>query len=163
MWTYWLDHQYDWNEDIPFLMFTAHKSVQEFLRFNLFELIFGYSVCSPLKVLKEGWLWVDPTTENFMDYLSQFWTRLTETCELAYKNLWSVQCKIKVLILLPLLRHPLQSSITWSVWGGQKSQWSQLRCKNSWLKTVIADVSHQQAQALLWMRNDQPYRVYHWT
>ena len=37
-------------------MFAACESVQEALGFSPFELVFGYRVCGPLKMLKNTWL-----------------------------------------------------------------------------------------------------------
>lgn len=54
-----------WNEGIPSLM----SAVRESLGFNPFELVFGYSVRSSLKLIKERLLKDDPTREHQFDYV----------------------------------------------------------------------------------------------
>lgn len=49
---YCFKHQKDWDEHILFLMFAARDTSQESLGFSLFELIFSYSVCGPLSMLR---------------------------------------------------------------------------------------------------------------
>jgi len=77
----------------------------------------------PLKLLKEGWLTEEPST-NLLDQVLTVCTRLTAAGELAQKNLKSAQLKLwydkkiklhnfkvgdKVLVLLPLQNHALQA------------------------------------------------------
>ena len=92
---YCLDHQKDWDEGIPFLMFAARDAPQESLGFSPFELIFGHSVRGPLSMLKEKWLQGNPANESLLEYVSRFQTRLQETCELARKRLKTVQSEMK--------------------------------------------------------------------
>ena len=123
---YCLDHQKDWDEGIPFLMFAARDAPQESLGFSPFELIFGHTVLGPLSMLKEKWLQGNPTNESLLEYVSRFQTRLQETCELARKRLKTVQSEMKrrydrntvhrnfqagdkVFVLLPLSGHPLKA------------------------------------------------------
>ena len=51
--TYGLDNERDWDEGISLLLFAVRESVQEYLGFSPFELVFGQSVHGPLKLLKE--------------------------------------------------------------------------------------------------------------
>ena len=74
-----LDHQKDWDEGIPFLMFVARDAPQESLGFSPFELITGYTVRGPLSMLKEKWLQGNPANDSLRDYVSRFRTRLQET------------------------------------------------------------------------------------
>ena len=123
---YCLNHQKDWDEGIPFLMFAARDAPQESLGFSPFELIFGHTVRGPLSMLKEKWLQGNPANESLLEYVSRFQTRLQETCELAQKRLKTVQSEMKgrydrntvhrnfqtgdkVLVLLPLSGHPLKA------------------------------------------------------
>ena len=53
---YCLDNERDWDKGISLLLFPVRESVQKFLGFSPFELVFGHSVCVPLKMLKDNWL-----------------------------------------------------------------------------------------------------------
>ena len=76
-----LDHQKDWDEGIPLLMFAARDAPQESLGFSPFELIVGHTVRGPLSMLKEKWLQGNPVNESLLEYVSRFQTRLQETEE----------------------------------------------------------------------------------
>ena len=95
--TYCLDNEKDWNEGISLLLFAVRESVQESLGFSPFELVFGHSVCGPLKLLKENWLSEDTESLNLLDYVSKFRDRLKKACELAQQNLKNSQSKMKML------------------------------------------------------------------
>lgn len=123
--SYCLEHGNDWDEGVHLLLFAARESVQESLGFSPFQLVFGHSVRGPLKVLKEKWL--KETDEiNLLDYVSSFKQRLAEACKMAGENLKVAQVRMKgwydertrersfnvgdrVLVLLPVLGHPLQA------------------------------------------------------
>jgi hypothetical protein len=49
---YCLEHEKDWDEGVHLLLFAVRQAVQESLRFSPFELVFGHSLCGPLKLLK---------------------------------------------------------------------------------------------------------------
>ena len=51
--SYCFDTEKDWDEGIHLLLFAVRESVQESLGFSPFELVFGHTVCGPLKLLKE--------------------------------------------------------------------------------------------------------------
>lgn len=123
---YCSDHQKDWDEGIPFLIFAARDAPQESLGFSPFELVFGHTVRGPLSMLKERWLQETPTNESVFEYISRFRTRLHEAYELAREKLKTAQNKMKrqydrntirrsfnvgdkVLVLLPLSGHPLKA------------------------------------------------------
>ena len=93
--TYCSDNEKDWDEDIS-LLFAVRESVQESLGFSPFELIFGHSVCGPLK-LKENWLSENTESLNLLDYVSKFRDKLKKACELAQQNLKNSQSKTKML------------------------------------------------------------------
>ena len=81
--TYCLDNERDRDEDISLLLFAGRKSVKESLGFSPFELVFGHSVCGPLKLLKENWLSENTKSLNLLDYVSKFRDELKKACELA--------------------------------------------------------------------------------
>ncbi|XP_071483344.1 uncharacterized protein [Diadema antillarum] len=114
---YCSEHEKEWDEGIPLLLFAVRESVQESLGFSPFELVFGHSVRGPLKILQEKIL-VEPES-NLLDYVCQFKDRLSCTRELAAGHLKAAQSNMKrlfdrkvkerhfepgskVLVLLPL-------------------------------------------------------------
>ena len=68
--SYCFDTEKDWDEGIHLLLFAVRESVQESLGFSPFELVFGYSVRGPLKLLKEKFLSNDETPLNLLQYVS---------------------------------------------------------------------------------------------
>ena len=54
--SYCFDTEKNWDEGIHLLLFAVRESVQESLGFSPFELVFGYTVREPLKLLKEKFL-----------------------------------------------------------------------------------------------------------
>ena len=115
----------DWDEGIHLLLFAVRKSVQEYLGFSPFEIVFGYTVRGPLKLLNEKILSDDDSSLNILQYVSDFKSRLSKACEAARSNLKSAQSKMKlcydenaqyrhfepgdkVLALLPIPGKPLQ-------------------------------------------------------
>ena len=113
-------------------MFAVRESIQDSLSFSPFELVFGHSVCGPLKLLKEAWMSDEEEPSfNLLDYISEFRHCLFQACEVAKQNLQHAQTRMKVwydkrsrersfkpgdkvLALLPLPGHPLQARIPWS-------------------------------------------------
>ena len=95
--TYCLDNEKDWDEGISLLLFAVRESVQESLGFSPFELVFGHSVCGPLKLLKENWLSENTESLNLLDDVSKFRDKLKKACELAQQNLKPSQSKMKML------------------------------------------------------------------
>ena len=81
----------DWAEGVHLLLFAVRDSVQESLGFSPFELVFGHSVRSPLKLYKEERLSEDDSSLNILSYVSNFRHKVSKACELAQKNLRSVQ------------------------------------------------------------------------
>ena len=124
--SYCFDTEKDWDEGIHLLLFAVRESVQESLGFSPFELVFGYTVRGPLKLLKEKFLSDDDSSLNLLQYVSDFKNRLSKACEAARSNLKSTQSKMKlhydenaqdrnfepgdnVLALLPIPVGPLQA------------------------------------------------------
>ena len=93
---YCLDNDRDWDEGISLLLLAVRGSVQESLGFSPFELVFGHSVCGPLKLLKENWLSENTESLNLLDYVSEFRSKLKKACELAQQNLKNSQSKVFV-------------------------------------------------------------------
>ena len=54
--------------------------MQESLGFSPSELVFGHTVCGPLKLLQEKWL-AETTPGNVLDFVSDFHLRLHKACE----------------------------------------------------------------------------------
>lgn len=67
------DTEKDWDEGIPYVLFAIRETVQESLGFSPAELVFGYTVRGPLKILKEQSMARDTTgsSTNILDYVSQ--------------------------------------------------------------------------------------------
>ena len=97
--TYCLDNEKDWGEAISLLFFAVRESVQESLGFSPFKLVFGHSICGPLKLLKENWLFENTESLNLFDYVSKFRNKLKKACELSQQNLKNSQSKMKMLMI----------------------------------------------------------------
>jgi hypothetical protein len=123
---YCVEHDKDWNEGLPLLLFAIREVPNESLGFSPFELVFGRSVRGPLALVKEKWLGDDQPTESVLNYVVKLKERLRSACELAKKHLQAVQTEMKtwydrkarsrtftpgdqVLVLLPLSGQPLQA------------------------------------------------------
>ena len=65
---YCVEHGKEWNKGVynHLVLFAAQEAVQESLGFTPFELLFGRTVCVPLKILKEAWLGEDGSV-NLLD------------------------------------------------------------------------------------------------
>ena len=90
------DTEKDWDKGIHPLLFAVRESVQEFLGFSPFELVFGHTVRGPLKLLKGKILSQEDTPLNLLQYVSDFRSRLLKACEAAKSNLKSTQGKMKL-------------------------------------------------------------------
>lgn len=124
---YCLESNREWDEGLPLLLFAARETRQESLGFSPNDLIFGHTVCGPLRLVREKWLSdVSKAEHNVLDYVSSFRDRLKHVCQLARDNLSKSQTKMKnyydkksvsrvfhpgekVLVLLPLPGSSLQS------------------------------------------------------
>ena len=78
------------------MLFAVCESIQDSLGFSPFELVFGHSVCGPLKVLKEAWMSNEELTVNLLEYVATFKQRLIQARELARQNLKRTQLRMKV-------------------------------------------------------------------
>ena len=93
--TYCQEHEKDWDEGVPLLLFAAREAVQESLGFSPFELVFGHTVRGPLKLLKETWM-SQTTTDGLLAYVDKFKNRLFDACNFAKQNLKESQKRMKV-------------------------------------------------------------------
>ena len=93
--SYCFDTENDWDEGIHLLLFAVRESVQESLCFSPFELVFGYTLRGPLKLLKEKFLLNDDNDLNLLQYVSDFKDRLSKAFVSARTNLKSAQRKMK--------------------------------------------------------------------
>ena len=71
-------------------------------------------------MLEEKWLTNQSPPTNLLDFVFNFWSKLTKACDLAKQNLWEAQVKMKgwydrearhrvFLVLLPLTGSTLQA------------------------------------------------------
>ena len=51
--SYCFDTEKDWDEGINLLLFAVTESLQESLGFSPYELVYGHTICGPLKLLRE--------------------------------------------------------------------------------------------------------------
>ena len=121
---YCFETEKDWDEGIHLLLFATQESVQVYLGFSPFELVFGHTVRGPLKLLKAKLLSSSSESINLLQYVSDSRNKLFRVCELAGANLSSSQKSMKkkydvdavernfkpgqkVLALLPVPGNPL--------------------------------------------------------
>jgi hypothetical protein len=78
------------------ILFAARENVQEFLGFRPNDLVYGYTVRGPLKMLKEKFLSEDNSSLDLLKYVSDLRERLSTACEVARQNLKVTQTKIKL-------------------------------------------------------------------
>ena len=92
---YFTEYSNDWDQEILLLLFATREVIQESLCFGPFELVFGQTVCGPLKLLKELWL-AEDTSDNLLDQVADLRYRLIRANELVKINLVKSQNKMKV-------------------------------------------------------------------
>ncbi len=51
--TFCVDHEKEWDEHVPLLLFAVRNTTQASLGFSPSELVFGHTVRGPLKILQE--------------------------------------------------------------------------------------------------------------
>ena len=92
--SYCLQHEQEWDQAVPLLLFAARSAVQESTNYSPFQMVFGHEVKGPLKLLKDALL--NASNElNLLEYVRKFQERLTKTWEHARINLESAQCQMK--------------------------------------------------------------------
>ena len=93
---YCVEHEREWDEGIPFVLFAAREAVQESLGFSPAELVFGHTPRGPLKSLHDQFLSLNASTStNVFDYVSQFRERLHRAKALAKEALSDAQSVMK--------------------------------------------------------------------
>lgn len=94
---YCIEHQNEWDQRIPFVLFAAHDSVQESLGFSPFEMVFRHPVRGPHKLIKEQWVDDQPLPNTMTDYMSKIRKMLTDTHKLAQSYLQNSQKQMKAI------------------------------------------------------------------
>uniref|UniRef100_A0A671VWW5 Gypsy retrotransposon integrase-like protein 1 n=1 Tax=Sparus aurata TaxID=8175 RepID=A0A671VWW5_SPAAU len=120
----------EWDEGLPLLLFAVRETMQESLGFSPSDLVFGHTVRSPLRLLREKWLSEKSgSRENVLDYVSSFRERLHHAWGLSRASLSAAQSKMKVrydkksvarafqsgdrvLVLLPVVGSALQAKFS---------------------------------------------------
>ena len=92
---YCLEHKAEWDQGFPFVLFTAHKSVQESLGFSLFEMVFRHSMQGSLHLIKEQWMENQPLPSSMAEYFMRMKYNLAEAQSLAQKHLKCIQEHMK--------------------------------------------------------------------
>ena len=93
---YCVENISDWDEGVPFLMFSIRDHVQETLGFSPFELVYGYNVRGPLELLKDSLLNSEQKEQNILKYVLDFKNKLIESHEIAKNNLIKGQEEMKL-------------------------------------------------------------------
>ena len=92
---YCQEHEKDWDQGVPYVLFAARDAKQESLGFSPFELVYGHTPKGPLKLLKASWL-DNHQTETMLDYVARIKDRLWQATELARQHLKQAQLTTKV-------------------------------------------------------------------
>lgn len=74
--TYCYQYEKDWDDGAHFVLFDARETVQVSFVFSPFELVFGYRVRGPLKLLKEKWQ-TETSDLNLLDNVSDLKKKTT--------------------------------------------------------------------------------------
>ena len=90
-----LEHQKEWDQGLPFILFAAREAIQESLGFSPFEMIFGHSVRGPLKLIKERWTENELLPRTMTEYVAKMRKNLANARELARKYLRNTQRRMK--------------------------------------------------------------------
>ena len=119
------DHERDWDEAVPYVMFAVREAPTESLGFAPNELIFGHRVRGPLDVVRDAWCNPQPSRpESLLKQVMCTRERLSRALEAAQEHLGKAQRRMKgyydkktqyrsfapgdeVLVLLPLQGQPL--------------------------------------------------------
>lgn len=87
----------DWDRYIPSLLFAYREVPQESLGFSPFELVYGRTVRGPMTILRELWTNEDsePDVKSTYQYVLDLKDKLTDTCELAKRELVKSSARYK--------------------------------------------------------------------
>ena len=92
-----LDHQKDWDQAIPYVLFAVREVPTESLGFSPNDLVFGHRVRGPLDVVRDKWCGEQPGPESMLEYVLKSRERMLEARDLARKNLEVSQKRMKTL------------------------------------------------------------------
>ena len=93
---YLFEHNSDWDQGIPFLLFAVRDSAQESLGFSPFELVFGHEVRGPLNLLRDRILGNADSKTNLRTYVTEMKERPEGAREMAQNHLKVSQTHMKV-------------------------------------------------------------------
>ncbi len=85
----------EWDEGLPFLLFATHESVQESTGFSPADLVFGHTVCGPMKMLSEQLFSENSSPLPVSEYIRSFKERLHHAWYIAKRYLSATQVKMK--------------------------------------------------------------------
>ena len=89
-----LENNRDWDENLPFVMFSARSLIQDSLGLSPSELVFSYELRGPLELMKYNILSSNEEV-NSLDYVLNFKNRLHKAFDFAKTNLNLAQNKMK--------------------------------------------------------------------
>lgn len=69
---YCLEHSWDCDRGVPFLLFAMQEVLQENLGFSPNELVFCYRIRVPVKLIKEAWSCESHESPSFLQYVQGF-------------------------------------------------------------------------------------------
>ena len=90
-----LDHDKDWDQAVPYVLFAVREVPTDSLGFSPNDLVFGHRVRGPLDVIRDGWAKFDPMPTDMLKFLEVSRERLHEARRLAGENLKVAQGKMK--------------------------------------------------------------------
>ena len=122
--TFCCDHEQDWDEAVPYVLFAVREAPTESLGFSPNQLVFGHRVRGPLDVVKEAWCQSPEGSSSLLKQVQTTRERLHKALEVAQQHLQQAQGKMKgyydrraqyrsfqpgdeVLVLLPVQGQPL--------------------------------------------------------
>ena len=88
-------NQKDWDDYLPYLLFSYREVPQESTGFSPFELLYGHHVRGPLDVLKEGWTREYESEVPVATHVVQMRDRLHEMVEVVQENMEQAQKRQK--------------------------------------------------------------------
>ncbi|XP_068225197.1 uncharacterized protein [Palaemon carinicauda] len=92
---YCREHQTDWDEGLPFVLYAIRNTRQESLGYSPAELLYGRKVRGPLEILYD--MWSDQTKEVTLgDYAKNLQGKLESSRKFAHDNLSIAQDKMKL-------------------------------------------------------------------
>ncbi|XP_064103297.1 uncharacterized protein LOC135213249 [Macrobrachium nipponense] len=89
------EHQKEWDEGLPFVLFAIRNTQQESLGYSPSELLYGRSVRGPLKVLYDVWLENQESGKDLHQYAVTLKKQLDEARVFAHQNLLKAQKSMK--------------------------------------------------------------------